>query len=400
MAVISASRRVSGHELRSAEEGFLRLLRCKGFSARWIEENAADLFAQAQKEYAERLAAGEPADNPAGWLVICAWQRSKNLLESRRRRPHTASIEAGADLADTSTPTPEQQVIDQDRVERIRKVMGYLTEKERRLLELSYFEGMSVREAGRELGWSKSSADRHHQAALERLRAMLGAQRDLLRVEIGLAAWLGREQAQQARSGLPHDLGAVLLEKARSAAASLSNWSAEGGRRLSPLSEPSGAAVAGGALRTGGVCAAAAAACFASGVVGPGIGGVDVIAHSSPTAKTRQVAMAQPRSDSPSAAPETSAAPQSGNAGDPQPLFDRRARTRMAAGAAEPHRRRRTAAEQVAGEFGVESGGSESGASSPSTPTSGTAPGGSNPPSRSTSPSASKGSASGDEFGL
>jgi len=154
--VITASRRVSGRELRAAEEGFLRLLRCKRFSAAWIEENAADLFAQAQKEYAERLAAGRPADNPVGWLIVCAWQRAKNLLDSRRRRPHTASIEAEVDLADTSTPTPEQQVLDQDRVERLRKAMGYLIEEERRLLELSYFEGMSVREAGRELGWSKS----------------------------------------------------------------------------------------------------------------------------------------------------------------------------------------------------------------------------------------------------
>jgi RNA polymerase sigma factor (sigma-70 family) len=410
---ISASPRVSKRELRAAEDGFLRLLRCKRFSTVWIEENAADLFAQAQKEYAERLAAGEPADNPVGWLIVCAWQRTKNLLDSRRRKPQAAPIEAEVDLADTSTPTPEQQVIDRDRVERIRKAMGYLTEEERRLLELSYFEGMSVREAGRELGWGKSSADRHHQAALERLRAMLGGQRDLLGVEIGLAAWLGRARAHGVRPELPHGLGTLLVENAKSGAASVGNWIAEGWRRLSPLSDPGSAAVTSGAVRTAGACGAAAVACFASGVIGPGIGGVDMIAHSSPVAKpakTRQAATVQPGTEatSASAAPaETSAAPQAGSAqrSGPSRPAHRSARTQTASEPTQTHREPQTAAEQTATEFGIEGGSSGSSASSPSTPTSGAAPrvsSSSSASSGSTSHSTSKGSgsSSGSEFGM
>lgn len=409
MEVISASRRVSRRELRAAEEGFLRLLRCKRFSTVWIEENAADLFAQAQKEYAERLATGRPVDNPVGWLIVCAWQRTKNLLDARRRRPHTAPIEAEVDLADTSTPTPEQQAIDRDRIERIRKAMSYLTEEERRLLELSYFEGMSVREAGRELGWGKSTADRHHQAALERLRAMLGAQRDLLGVEIGLAAWLGRARAHGVRPELPHGLGALLLEHTKRAGASVGNWIAEGWRRLSPLSDPGGTAVASGAARTASACGAAAVACFASGVIGPGIGGVDVIAHSAPAprpVKVRRVAKPLPRAEvtAPSEAPaETSVQPQARSArhagSSRSPV--RAARTQAAAEPTEAHREPQSAAQQTATEFGLEGGGSGSSAPSPSAPAPQASPSVSgSSDSSSPSPSKGSGSSSGAEFGM
>jgi RNA polymerase sigma factor (sigma-70 family) len=407
---ISASPRVSKRELRAAEEGFLRLLRCKRFSTVWIEENAADLFAQAQKEYAERLAAGRPADNPVGWLIVCAWQRTKNLLDSRRRRPQAVSIEAQVDLADTSTPTPEQQVIDRDRVERIRKAMRCLSEEERRLLELSYFEEMSVREAGRELGWGKSSADRHHQAALERLRAMLGGQRDLLGAEIGLAAWLGRAKAHGVRPELPHSLGALLLEDAKSVAASAGNWIAESWRRLSPLSDPGSAAVASGAVRTAGACGAAAVACLASGVIGPGIGGVDVIAHSSPAAKparTRQAATVRPISEATPAPAETSAAAEAGGGqrSEPSRSVHRSARTQTASEPTRTHREPQTAAQQTATEFGIEGAGSGSSTSSPSSTAPGTAPRvshSSSTSSSSTSHSTSKGSgsASATEFGM
>lgn len=413
MEVISASARVSRRELRAAENGFLRLLRCKRFSTVWIEENAADLFAQAQKEYAERLAAGKPADNPVGWLIVCAWQRTKNLLDSRRRKPHSVPIEAEVDLADTSTPTPEQQAIDRDRVERIRKAMGYLSEEERRLLELSYFEGMSVREAGRELGWGKSSADRHHQAALERLRAMLGGERDLLGMEIGLAAWLGRAKAHGVRAELPHGLGALLAEAAKSAAASVGNWIAEGWRRLSPLSDPGSTAVASGAARTAGACGAAAIACLASGVIGPGVGGVDVIAHSAPVArpaKARQVAAPRPRATltSPSPAPvETSVATEASGAQHAEPSRGPARRAARKPAASEPTEVRRepqSAAEQTATEFGIESGGSGSSAPSSPAPASGTAPrvsSSSSASSGSSSRSGSKsGSASATEFGM
>lgn len=51
--------------------------------------------------------------------------------------------------------------------------MSLLPERERMLLTLCYYDGMSIRAAGQQAGWGKSAADRHHRAALEKLTALL-----------------------------------------------------------------------------------------------------------------------------------------------------------------------------------------------------------------------------------
>jgi DNA-directed RNA polymerase specialized sigma24 family protein len=53
------------------------------------------------------------------------------------------------------------------------KAMSHLPEWERVLLTLCYYDGMSIREAGRQVGWGKSTADRHHRAGLERMKELL-----------------------------------------------------------------------------------------------------------------------------------------------------------------------------------------------------------------------------------
>lgn len=232
----------TGEQLREAERGFLSLLRAKGFPAAWIDRNAIDLLAQASSEYAAWMQEHEPEERPVGWLITCAYRRAINLLEAQRRRPPAAAIEDAIDLADAGARTPEEEALENDRQRRLREAIGCLDPKEQRLISLVYFEGRSVREAGRRLGWRKSSADRHHRSALQRLREIVGEDRSLLSPgSLGLAAWASDPERA---SGVLARLGENL-------------------RRLAPFAEPASAAASGGAGRVLGACGAglAAAAC-------------------------------------------------------------------------------------------------------------------------------------------
>ncbi len=160
-------------EQREAERG-LPLMLAKKFSAVWIAKNAKDIFAQANVEYVEWLEHNPPARNPVGWLLNATYWRALNLLDSETRKPREASLDAVFHLADESTPNPEQQTLDNERKKQLRGALGHLPEKERKLFALVYFGGMSIREAGRKLDWGKSAADRHHTAALEKIRALVG----------------------------------------------------------------------------------------------------------------------------------------------------------------------------------------------------------------------------------
>jgi RNA polymerase sigma factor (sigma-70 family) len=423
---------LSGAELRDARRGFTLMLRRKRFSPEWIEENAGELLAQASKEYAAKLAAGLPADNPVGWLINCAWRRNQNLLESRTRKPRPSQLEAAFDLADESTPTPEEQALDHDRQERLRKALGHLPEKERKLLALVYFEDRSIREAGRILGWQKSVANRHHGAAMERLRALVG-DRDLLSpATLGLAATIHlRGEADRAShraldialAPIRH-LAALASEAAQAAAHRLTGLS----RRLYPLSDSGAAATSSGAGRALGACGAGVVAVVcglgAAGVVGPGVSAVAPVSHapSRSTSTTQPKAppadpvkkaagvIAAPTPPTPTPAPQRRsepAIPARVQAAKPFRAVERPARAQGASAKATP--------EQTANEFGIEPGSGDDSASE-ATPTPSPSPGSTGPvssgaatpsaparPATSTpKPSAPKpsGSSSGSEFGL
>src|SRR5689334_4080939 len=85
-ATASPPRGASAEQLAEAERGFRVMLRRK-FSASWIEENASELLAQANVEYAEWLTENPPARNPVGWLLNCANWRAINRLAEQGRRP-------------------------------------------------------------------------------------------------------------------------------------------------------------------------------------------------------------------------------------------------------------------------------------------------------------------------
>jgi len=301
---------VTPDQLAEAERGARQILARK-FSHRWIAAHVHDLVGQANLEYAEWLEDNEPADNPIGWLINCVWWRALNRYESESRKPPTASLDAVVQLQDKAAPNPERELLDHERQERLRKAISHLDEKEQRLLALVYFEDYSIREAGRKLGWGKSSVDRHHKTAMDKMRALVGERSLLSPATLGPAVWIVVNAP--ARSAFARLTDAALAPVHNAAAfgsdavESGAHRLGELGRRLWPFADAGNAAAAGGGGRVLGYCGAAAGAVacglLGSGVVGPGVGGLtshSATRHEAP-AKTKTVS--SQRAEAPTVSP-------------------------------------------------------------------------------------------------
>lgn len=270
----SAKQGVTGTQMREAERG-LRIMLGAKFPKAWIAEHSREVLGQAHVEYLEWLEANPPARNPIGWICTCAYRRAQNIRDSERRRPNLDSLDTVFHVPDERTPTPEQEAIDRDRQERLRAALSHLPEREVKLLVLVYFEDNSIREAGRKLGWQKSAADRHHNRAMEKLRALVGDDRSLFSpAALGLAAYLagrggGFSRALGAALTPLRELVAIGTELASLGARRLADLA----RSLSPFSDAGTAVASGGVGRAAGVCGAGIVTLLcvgAASVVAPG----------------------------------------------------------------------------------------------------------------------------------
>jgi RNA polymerase sigma factor (sigma-70 family) len=165
---------VSAAELAEAWQGFRRWLHWKNFSWQFIRNDGADMFAEAQLELSRALAKGIEIRSPPGWLVHCALQRTKNLLEKRARGPSVTSDDRTGPLRSEDL-TPEEEVLEDEGRRSLRRAISFLRRPEREIIELIYLNELSCRAAARTLGWASSKADRNHRRALERLRPFFEA---------------------------------------------------------------------------------------------------------------------------------------------------------------------------------------------------------------------------------
>lgn len=261
-------------QMERARKGFRGLLWRKQFPADFILGDSDDLLALAHTEMVRAIARGVEIEDPVGWTITCAYRRTGHLLEAQSVRPSEVSIEKLVDVADVTAPSPEEQAEDEDRWRKIREAVAKLDEDQRRLIALTYFGGMSVREAARSLDWHASKAQRCHESALRELRRRLPVRSsDELEIATGLAAWLTFDASTGFR--LPAGFEAV-IDKASDGAGGLWSRTQDLVRRF-PLGGGDTAAAVGssGVGRSIGACAAAVGiVCFAGAgaVVVPGIG--------------------------------------------------------------------------------------------------------------------------------
>jgi RNA polymerase sigma factor (sigma-70 family) len=256
-----------------------KLLRLR-YSPQFIVNNADELLAIAHSEYARAVAKGVEVEDPVGWTIHCAWRRTQNLLQAENIKPRSVSSEQIAELVDDERADLEEQALEVDRARKVREAVAKLDEDQRKVIALTFFEDMSVREAARHLGCSASSVQHRRETALRTLRRFLPVRSgDELAVDFGTACWLA-VAAERSGFHLPAGFETV-IDRAGHGASGLWGRVQDFARRLGVGGggEAATAVASSGAGRAAGVCAAGVAAvCLASagtGIVGPGIGAIE-----------------------------------------------------------------------------------------------------------------------------
>lgn len=290
-------------QMERARKALLGLLAGRGYPAQFILNNSDEILAIAAAEFVRAVKKGVVVEDPVGFTVHCAYRRAQNFVKAEGIRPQQVSTDTVAELADESAPTPEQMAEESERVRKIRQAIAKLSAEERQLIALTYFEGMSVREAARQLDWTESKGQRRHESALANLRRRLPVKSsDELEIAIGLAAWLSLS-GSAAGLHLPPGFEAV-VEKAESGATGLWNRLHQLSARASMGGGTEAAGVAGssGAGRALGACATVLVACVAGAgavivpTIGPGGGNSSPAHHHSPPSASAQRTTTAPAS--------------------------------------------------------------------------------------------------------
>jgi len=81
----------------------------------------------------------------------------------------------GIQIADASTPDPQAALISQETTKKLHELIESLPAQAKSLIRYTYFEGLTLQEAGDRLGISKSWASRVHARTLEQLARGLRA---------------------------------------------------------------------------------------------------------------------------------------------------------------------------------------------------------------------------------
>jgi RNA polymerase sigma factor FliA len=132
------------------------------------EERAHELLRNsAEREAGARESGADPESDKTQTLESIA------EILSNIATVHITSIEAASKVADERLASPDSDIEAGQMGVQIRKAVAALPEKERRLMELYYFEEKNLEEAGAALGLSKSWASRLHARAVGLLRDAL-----------------------------------------------------------------------------------------------------------------------------------------------------------------------------------------------------------------------------------
>ncbi len=127
------------------------------------------------QEYMQNVSEREAAAREAGAETPDKAETLENMAEllSAIATVHITSMEAAANVSDDRSPNAEAGLEMGQLGLRVREALRTLPEKERRLMEMYYFEEKNLEEAGGILGLSKSWACRLHARAVNMLREAL-----------------------------------------------------------------------------------------------------------------------------------------------------------------------------------------------------------------------------------
>ncbi len=308
---------MDAEQLRAIEVALHGKLRAHRLSEAFIDRYSEDLIQQALTEYARACEQGKSIENPGGWAVNTAFRRAIDQLRREGREASPISAEVALETTDGGGAPPEEEAIRNIEAEQLHEAISRLSVPQRQALSLYYFSEKSTREGADALGWSEPTFRRRRDSALRALRERFGvieipepAQGDHLAIEIGLAAWISLAGAQGYLAAIGNQLAAA-TDAVRGGAGTLADRVRDYTTRIlsSGSSEGIVNVASGPAGKAAGICGAAvAAAVCVTGVIGPGVGGIDLIHQPSKPATSpahrraaRPAPIAQPHHPSPPA---------------------------------------------------------------------------------------------------
>ncbi len=114
------------------------------------------------------------------WLLYIARNRALDVLRRRQRRPLDAQHlpEEGLSEAVKPDPGPEDLAIQAWERTQVREALARLTEEQRTVLLLAYFEGLSHQQIARRLNLPLGTVKSRLRAAIQALRRLLVAEAD------------------------------------------------------------------------------------------------------------------------------------------------------------------------------------------------------------------------------
>jgi RNA polymerase sigma-70 factor (ECF subfamily) len=170
-------RRLQGRDARAMAELYdrygrlvyaliLRAVRDSGIAEDLVQETFLRVWNRVQGFDPERGALGP-------WLLAVARNRAIDYLRSAGGRMRNA-----CDLGETDHPALftdlEKQILNADRVRRVKDALAKLSESQRAVIELAYFEGMSQTEIADHMGQPLGTVKTWARTALKSLREEFG----------------------------------------------------------------------------------------------------------------------------------------------------------------------------------------------------------------------------------
>jgi RNA polymerase sigma-70 factor (ECF subfamily) len=109
-----------------------------------------------QEVFLQLHAKWEEVNEPRAWLFRSVRNRAFNYMR-RSRRETLGSGDDGAMLADISDETPDALLARMETVAELRQLVSQLPEKDRRLVQLKYYEGLKYRDISQRTGLTISN---------------------------------------------------------------------------------------------------------------------------------------------------------------------------------------------------------------------------------------------------
>jgi RNA polymerase sigma factor (sigma-70 family) len=296
-------------QLRKIRHGLRGSLRARNFDESSIDRYAEDAIANGLIEFTKAQRCGKEIPDPIAWIIkVSIWRSIDLLRQDERRRAEPFSEEDELEIASRPETSLDEVVLDNIEAVSLRQAVEALPKDQREALRSYYFWELSTRAGAKHLHWSEATFRRRLKAAMHSLRDRFGVpepeQGDRFGIEVGLAASMSLSGAAHVAAGLGDQVAPAtevvesvvsqVLKRAKAlfdrvipGAGSSGEHSIDPvamGRAVEAASGPSGAAA--GKLLGAGCAGAAVLICAATGVVGPGVGGLfhsshDVRAHRS-----------------------------------------------------------------------------------------------------------------------